>query len=209
MSPERVFRLILIAVFSAFSVIRILFYHLARKAGCRTIIEESRKYSILLSILICYEVFTFFVFVFIRDWLSWAHIIMPLWLRTCGAVLAFSALFLFLWVHLSLGRNFSIKLRIRDRQTMVTSGPYRHMRHPMYTAFYLLHLSTFFLTSNAFIGLTWTAGLTLTIVLRVKREEAMLAGHFGEEYSSYMDKTGRFLPPLRARGLFKNGKDAA
>jgi protein-S-isoprenylcysteine O-methyltransferase Ste14 len=209
MHAERLFRFILIGVFSAFSVIRILFYQLAKKAGCRTVIEESRKYSILLSVLICYEVFTFFIYVFFRGWLSWADVSMALWLRAAGAVLAFLALLLFLWVHLSLGHNFSVKLRIGDRQTMVTSGPYRRMRHPMYTAFYLLHLSAFFLTSNAFIGLTWTAGLTLIIALRVRREEAMMVGHFGDEYAAYMNKTGRFLPPLRVRGSSENGKDAA
>ena len=79
---------------------------------------------------------------------------------------------------------------------LVTDGPYRWIRHPMYTAFYVLHIAVFFLTANWFIGLTWLAGLTIIIVLRVKREEAMLLARFGDKYNSYMERTGRFLPHI-------------
>jgi len=209
MNPERVFRFVLIGVFCLFSILRIRYYRLAKRAGYRTVIEESLKYSIFLSVLICYEVFTFFVYLFLPEWVSWASFSLPLWLRSLGSSLAVLALLLFLWVHGSLGRNFSNTLRIKDRHTVVTSGPYRLMRHPMYTAFYLLHISVFFLTRNGFIGLTWTVGLTLIIILRVKREEAMMVDHFGEEYASYMERTGRFLPLLRMRKIFKSGGGVA
>lgn len=69
----------------------------------------------------------------------------------------------------------------------------------MYTAFYLLHLAAFLLTANWFIGVTWIAGLTAIIFLRVSREEAMLLAKFGEAYNSYAENTGRFLP--RIKGL--------
>jgi len=208
MNPERVFRIVLIGVFCSFSVMRILYYHLAKRAGYRTVIEESRKYSILLSVFICYQVFSFFVYLFLPEWLSWAAFSLPLGTRAAGSSLAVFALLLFLWVHRSLGHNFSSTLRIKDRHRVVTSGPYRLMRHPMYSAFYLLHAAVFFLTKNWFIGLSWTLGLTLIIILRVKREEEMMVRHFGDEYSSYMKRTGRFLPPLRFRGIFKNNRGA-
>jgi protein-S-isoprenylcysteine O-methyltransferase Ste14 len=69
----------------------------------------------------------------------------------------------------------------------------------MYTAFYLLHVAALLLTANWFIGVTWIAGLTATILLRVSREEAMLLARFGEAYGSYAENTGRFLP--RIKGL--------
>jgi protein-S-isoprenylcysteine O-methyltransferase Ste14 len=197
MGIEFLFKLVLIAEFSAFSILRILYYQRARKAGRRTVIEESRSYSILLSVLICYEVATFFLYLISPPALAWARIPMGMWLRAAGAAVGVLALLLFTWVHHSLGHNFSMTLRISDEHSLVTAGPYRAVRHPMYTAFGMLHVSVFFLTANWFIGLTWMAGLVAIIALRVRREEAMMLERFGEEYASYVTRTGRFLPPLR------------
>jgi protein-S-isoprenylcysteine O-methyltransferase Ste14 len=90
-------------------------------------------------------------------------------------------------------------LKIKDSQELVTDGPYRWIRHPMYTAFFVLHVAAFLLTANWFIGLTWMSGLTAIIFLRVKREEAMLLSAFGSEYRSYMENTGRFVPIIRKK----------
>lgn len=200
MGAELVFKLILIVEFSAFSILRIRYYRLARKAGQPTVVAESRTYSIILSVFICYEVATFFLNLFHPPALAWARIPLGTWPRAAGAALGAAALLLFLWVHRSLGENFSHTLRITDRHTLVTAGPYRTVRHPMYTAFALLHVSVFFLTANWFIGVTWTAGLVAIIALRLRREEAMMMERFGDAYASYLTRTGRFLPPiLRAR----------
>jgi hypothetical protein len=59
---ELVFNLILIVIYSLFSIIRIEYYRRARRAGLRTIVKEDVRYSILLSLLIVYEVATFFIY---------------------------------------------------------------------------------------------------------------------------------------------------
>jgi protein-S-isoprenylcysteine O-methyltransferase Ste14 len=197
MHIELVTKIVLIAVFSAFSIIRAEHYRKTKKAGCLTIIEEDKRYSIWLSVFICYTVFTFFIYIFFPRALEWAAVPLPAWLRVFGCLLGIAALLWFVWIHRSLGSNLSARLRIKDRQVLVTDGPYRWIRHPMYSAFYLLHIAVFFLTANWFIGLTWLAGLTIIILLRVKREEEMLLERFGDQYGFYMDRTGRFLPPVR------------
>ena len=121
------------------------------------------------------------------------------WLRLIGALLAILALIWFIWIHRSLGNNLSVRLRIKDSQKLVTDGPYRWIRHPMYSAFYLLHFAVFFLTANWFIGVTWLAGLSIIILLRVKREESMLLAKFGDEYVSYIERTGRFIPIIKKK----------
>ncbi len=194
---------LLITVFTLFSVIRIEHYRRARKAGYQTVVSESRKYSIWLSVFICYEVFTFFAYINVRslNWfpqlLAWANLDLSIWLRVLGAVLAVTALGLFLWIHRILGNNLSATLRIKDNHTLVTGGPYALIRHPMYSSFYMLHIAVFFLTANWFIGVTWILGLSLIILLRVEREESMLLERFGDDYRRYMRRTGRFLPPFR------------
>ena len=194
---EPVSRIVLIVVFSLLSIIRALYYRKARSAGYATVIEERKRYSIWLSVFICYEVFTFFLYIWFPRTLAWGAVPLPAWSRILGIILGVSALSWFVWIHRSLGTNHSATLRIKDGQVLVTDGPYSRIRHPMYSAFYLLHIAVFFLTANWFIGVTWLTGLTVTVLLRVKREEEMLLLRFGAEYDSYMKRTGRFVPPLK------------
>lgn len=192
------FKIILILMYTVFSIIRIRYQVRARKAGLVTVISESRKYSILLSLLICYEVVTLFLFLLYPEALSFAMLPLPLWLQILGIIIGAAALLLFIWVHRHLGKNFSINLKVYSEQQLVYTGPYSRVRHPMYTAFYMLHIAAFLLTANWFIGVTWIAGLTVIIFLRIGREEKMMLEIFGDRYMVYMERTGRFLP----KGIF-------
>jgi len=116
-------RIVLIIVFSLFSIVRVLYYRKAKTAGYATVIEESRKYSIWLSVFICYEVFTFFLYIWFPGTLVWAAVPLPAWSRMLGIVLGVSALLWFVWIHRSLGTNHSATLRIKDRQVLITDGP--------------------------------------------------------------------------------------
>jgi protein-S-isoprenylcysteine O-methyltransferase Ste14 len=196
MNTELFSKVALIALYMLFSAIRIRYYRKARKANYKTVIEEKQRYAIWLSVFICYEVSTFFLYISFPEALAWAALPLPTWLRLAGAGLGITALIWFLWIHRALGTNLSARIRIKESQYLVTDGPYRWIRHPMYTAFYLLHLAAFLLTANWFIGATWTAGLTAIILLRINREEAMLLARFGEEYRSYAETAGRFLPRI-------------
>ncbi|MCE5252782.1 MAG: hypothetical protein LLG45_01010 [Actinomycetia bacterium] len=53
------------------------------------------------------------------------------------------------------------------------------------------------MTANWFIGATWMAGPAVVIMLRVRREEAMMLERFGDEYRHYMRGTGLLTPSLR------------
>lgn len=196
---ELAFKIILILMYTVFSIIRIGYQVRARKAGLVTVISESRRYSILLSLLICYEVFTLFLFLLYPEALAFAMLPLPLWLQIPGVIIGGAALLLFIWVHRHLGKNFSVNLKLFSEQQLVDSGPYSRVRHPMYTAFYLLHIAAFLITANWFIGLTWIVGLTAIIFLRTGREEKMMLEIFGDSYRTYMKRTGRFLP----KGIFR------
>jgi protein-S-isoprenylcysteine O-methyltransferase Ste14 len=191
------FKVALILLYSIFSIIRIQYQIRAGRSGYRTVIGESKKYSIFLSLLICYEIFTLFIYLLFPAALQWADLGLPEWIRWTGVVLGISSLGLFVWVHQHLGMNYSRNLRISDRQTLIESGPYSMVRHPMYTAFYVLHTGAFLMTTNWFIGITWLAGLTVIIALRVDREEQMMTGRFGTQYLEYKKRTGKYLPRFK------------
>jgi len=160
------YQIALYVLYSCFTVIRIRY---RRKAGLRGIWSRRTTDSRLLGALIAYEVATFIVHSLAPGWLSWAEIPLSPLVRWSGALVGICSLFLFVWVHQNLGQYFSPLLTLRDDHTLVTQGPYRWVRHPMYTAFYLLHAAVLLLSANWFLGLTWIGGLTLVIVARLRR----------------------------------------
>ena len=126
--------------------------------------------------------------------MSWSTIPLPLWMRWLGFPVGLGAVFLFSWVLKSLGQNFSTSLTIKEKQTLVTNGPYHRVRHPMYTAFILLWVAFLLLSANWFIGFTGIMAFVWTTVIRTPKEEQMMAERFGEEYLAYKERTGRYLP---------------
>ena len=81
-------------------------------------------------------------------------------------------------------------------QTLITSGPYRTIRHPIYTAFLLILGSTLLISANWLVGLCWIGMTMLEIVSRIRFEESLMVEYFGDEYRAYMQRTGRLLPKV-------------
>ncbi|NHJ84423.1 MAG: isoprenylcysteine carboxylmethyltransferase family protein [Asgard group archaeon] len=197
MDYELFFKINLIVLYSIFTIIRIHFSIKARKANSRFNIQESKIRLSILQIYIAITVILFFMYVFISKWFDWGLIpFYPLALRFVGLGLGIGSLIFFYIVHFYLGRNFSYTLRLRDNHTLVTSGPYRFIRHPMYSAFILFHTSFFLITQNWFFGIVWIGGLIIILLLRVNKEEEMLIEVFGDKYSDYKKRTGSLFFPI-------------
>ena len=119
---------------------------------------------------------------------------MPESIRWLGVVLGTIGAFSTYWVHRFLGDNFSPYLHIREEHQLVTTGPYRFARHPMYTSLYLFLLGIFLLMANWFVFLTQAGVLTVLLIFRVPREEALILEVFGDDYREYSKRVGRFCP---------------
>lgn len=111
-----------------------------------------------------------------------------------GVLFAAAALFLFHRTHLALGRNWSVSLQLRKDHQLITSGIYRHVRHPMYTAFWLWAIAQAFLLPNWFAGFAGLVGFGVLFFGRIAREEQMMLESFGDEYREYMSRTYRIFP---------------
>jgi protein-S-isoprenylcysteine O-methyltransferase Ste14 len=116
------------------------------------------------------------------------------WAVAIGTVIYPLALWLFRRSHKDLGKNWSITLEIRDQHRVVSNGVYAHVRHPMYSAFWLMGVGQAFLLANWFAGLAGLAGFAVLFFLRVDEEERMMLRTFGEEYRAYMGRTKRIIP---------------
>lgn len=116
------------------------------------------------------------------------------WLGTLSFL---AALWLFHRAHHDLGRNWSPSLQLRVGHTLVTTGVYAHIRHPIYAAFWLWAVAQALLLPNWVAGLAGLVGFAILYVLRVGEEERLMLEAFGEEYRSYMNRTARIVPWIR------------
>ena len=129
-------------------------------------------------------------------WLAFASLAFPTWLRWSGIGIAILGFALLQWAQMTLANSWSDTPRMMKEQTLITSGPYRTIRHPIYTAFILILGSTLFISSNWLIGLCWLGMTTLEVISRIGFEESLMLEFFGEQYREYMKKTGRLLPKV-------------
>ena len=127
---------------------------------------------------------------------EWAQVLLPDWVRWCGAVVGIPCSLLMYWTLSSLGKNLTDTVVTRREATLVTHGPYRWVRHPFYVTAGLMMLSATLLSANALIGGSSLLVLGL-LAWRTPKEEQRLIDRFGDAYRQYMATTGRFLPKLR------------
>jgi protein-S-isoprenylcysteine O-methyltransferase Ste14 len=113
-----------------------------------------------------------------------------------GIVVEATCLWLFYRSHHDLGQNWSVSLDLRERHTLVTTGVYAVVRHPMYAGFWLMALGQALLLPNWVVGPAGLVGFGILFFGRVGREEAMMIAAFGDEYRAYMRRTARVVPWL-------------
>jgi protein-S-isoprenylcysteine O-methyltransferase Ste14 len=113
-----------------------------------------------------------------------------------GVLFMLAALALFYETHRQLGRNWSVTLDTRKTHKLVTGGVYSLVRHPMYSAFWLLAIAQALLIPNWIAGLSGIVGWGILFFLRIGREEQLMIETFGEEYDAYRRRTARVLPWL-------------
>jgi protein-S-isoprenylcysteine O-methyltransferase Ste14 len=109
------------------------------------------------------------------------------WVLACTVI----ALFLWILMHNRLG-NFNIQPLPKSEGLLVTTGPYRWIRHPMYTAV-MLGAAALAPMGGTLLG--WVIWLCLALVLWTKsrfEEQWMQEQHAG--YSAYMQSSKRFIP---------------
>lgn len=113
-----------------------------------------------------------------------------------GLAAGAGALVLFRLTHKALGRMWSVSLQLKEGHQLVTTGIYRRLRHPMYSAFWLMALAQTLLLPNWVAGPAGLIGFGVLFFLRVGPEERMMEEAFGEEYRAYRARTARIIPFL-------------
>ncbi len=136
-----------------------------------------------------------FVYLINPAWMAWSKIGLPEWARWLGVGLAAVCVLLIYWLFSSIGSGITPTSATRQEHKLVTKGPYRWVRHPLYTVGTSLFIAFGMMADSWFIALLGILTF-IAMAIRAPKEEANLIEKFGDEYREYMKTTGRFLPKL-------------
>ncbi len=128
-------------------------------------------------------------------WMSWAKIGLPEWTRYLGVLIGLLCVAGIYWLFSSIGSGITPVSATRREHRLSTSGPYRWVRHPLYTVGTSFYISFGVMSDNWFIILMGILAF-IAMAIRTPKEEANLIEKFGNEYIEYMKRTGRFFPKL-------------
>lgn len=131
------------------------------------------------------------------DHLTGAAITVGTWpLFFVGLALMVAGVAIRQWAVLTLGRFFTVQVRLHDDQRVVDGGPYRWVRHPSYTGMLLTLIGTGLALGN-WTGLAIVAVVpTIGLVLRIRVEERVLLEGLGEPYREFAAGRARLFPGL-------------
>ena len=197
-TDDQTFRLILALGMAAF--VPVALYHRVRSQATREKLDRRQEgLFILLTLRPLGLAAMGGLVAFLLDpaWMAWSSLPLPVALRWAGVAVGVPTVALGIWTFRSLGRNITDTVVTRREHTLVTSGPYRYVRHPFYVTTALALVANSLTTANWFVALTGAAALAL-MVIRTTTEEAKLVERFGDDYRRYTARTGRFFPRLRS-----------
>ena len=129
------------------------------------------------------------------QWMAWSKIGLPEQIRWLGVILGILCVAGVYWLFSSIGSGITPTSATREKHTLVTKGPYRWVRHPLYTIGCSLFIAFGMIADNWFVVLLGILAF-IAMAVRTPKEEANLIEKFGDEYREYMKRTGRFLPKI-------------
>jgi protein-S-isoprenylcysteine O-methyltransferase Ste14 len=114
-------------------------------------------------------------------------------LMLLGVVLTVLGLLFSVWARLALGSNWSGTVTIKANHQLIRRGPYRFIRHPIYTGM-LTALFATAVTQQCVSGLLGFAVVLFALYRKARREESFLSQEFGDSFAEHRQHTGMFLP---------------
>lgn len=139
--------------------------------------------------------FTAFLFPFVPEWFDVVRYEGTPLLQLIGILFALTAVPMGISVFTNIGKNITDTVETRKNHELITTGIYRHIRHPLYTTGFCFFVGLGLLSSNWLI-LLFSFVVLITLYVRTFTEEKKLIEEFGNRYVDYMTATGKFLPKI-------------
>jgi protein-S-isoprenylcysteine O-methyltransferase Ste14 len=204
---DLIFRILFGVLWFVFLIVRGVFGRKARTPGLKRTRQErweaATKYEsgilvLLRLILMVFLIGFILIYAILPSWIAWAQLPVYSLLRWIGVVMGVIAILLIAWVGNILGKHVSGQLELREKHQLVTTGPYRRIRHPMYSVYLFFNIAMLLVAANGLLILLILLGLLL-LIGRIKAEEQMLLEQFGEKYRAYQKQTGLLFPKFRQK----------
>lgn len=166
----------------------------------RKIRESKRKMATMIFLFLVAQLWVIgsFIYVIKPTFMEWTRFPMPSWMRWLGVIITVFGMALEFSTQIFLGKNYSTTVHISEEHALVTSIPYRYIRHPMYTALIVVGIGLGLLSTNWYSLLPFLV-TGVVIAFRIRGEEEAMIERFGDEYVQYVKRTGRFFPPLSSK----------
>jgi len=129
------------------------------------------------------------------NWMNWSKIGLPESVRWLGVAIGVLCMLGIYWLFSSIGSGITPTSATRKEHKLVTIGPYRWIRHPLYTVGSSMFIAFGMMADNWFIAVLGILAF-IGMAIRTPKEEANLIVKFGDEYREYMKHTGRYLPKI-------------
>jgi protein-S-isoprenylcysteine O-methyltransferase Ste14 len=112
-----------------------------------------------------------------------------------GVLLTAAGVAIAFWARWHLGTNWSGVVTLKEDHELIRTGPYRAIRHPIYTGILLALLGTAVAVGEV-RGLLAVALAWVSFYWKARREESFLTQEFGEKFGAHAKQTGMFLPKI-------------
>jgi protein-S-isoprenylcysteine O-methyltransferase Ste14 len=118
--------------------------------------------------------------------------------RIVGLTIGLAGAVLLVWASVLLGRFMIHEAAVRADHALIETGPYRFVRHPVYTGYLALLFGSGVASLNVCLLLLWPVSL-LGILIQAGSEDHLLKAHFGQDYERYAERTGCLIPRCGSR----------
>jgi protein-S-isoprenylcysteine O-methyltransferase Ste14 len=141
------------------------------------------------------------LYIMLPTWIMFLSIPLPDWFRLIMVGVTALAIPFTVWGYRTLGKNWvhaleSSKFLQRKSEVLVTSGPYKYVRKPIYLGSFTFIIALALVAANWLLLLSALVLITI-IYAQIGKEEYMLIERFGNEYREYMKGTPRLIPKFR------------
>ncbi len=114
------------------------------------------------------------------------------WVGWLGAILSFVGIAFAVWARYHLGKNWGMPMSVKDHPELVTTGPYRYVRHPIYTGVILSAIGTALVVGDWWICIL--ALMCIYFIFSALQEEKLMAAEFPNQYPEYKKRSKMLIP---------------
>ena len=206
MTSETAFRIIFSVLWLVFFTMELWVRYSSREPSSASPIDrkaqpERRLHIVALALFAPIWFGGILLYALFPNWILFLSIPLPDWFRLTMAAVASLGILFALWGFRILGRNWvhalePSKFLQKKGEPLVTNGPYRYIRNPIYLGSFTFVIALALVAANWLLLLPSLFIVTF-IYLQIGTEEKMLMARFGDEYRDYMKRTPRLIPKFR------------